>query len=188
MKFQFVMESRRRKCNLLILFLSRTLEIVEIKYMKYIYLNHGFGSNICIWYIARLYSFFMSIYFNSSGIGKEERNDRPPSWLVSSIERRGHGLESCSSLNFFQAFFSQLFDNSPLTALGSHVLHLQYYPDTLLFVPESSISREMPLSQAYSKMVFLPFWNNTIFGDICPANFVFQNGKCATQKLPHVIM
>ena len=64
------------------------------------------SSNICFIY---LHSFI-----HPSQVYYELTIWPAPSWLDSSVgralhrHRRGHGFESCSSLNFFQAFFSQL--------------------------------------------------------------------------------
>lgn len=146
MKFQFVMESRRRKCNLLILFLSRTLDIVEIKYMKYIYLNHGFGSNICIWYIARLYSFFMSIYFNSSGIGKEERNDRPPQLTCKLNRAQRSWARILLKSEFFPGFFFAVVWQLPLNSVGLSCITFTVLSRYFYFLYQSLQSRERCLS------------------------------------------
>ena len=68
--------------------------------------SYRFPSNICFIY---LHSFI-----HPSRVYYELTIWPAPSWLDSSVgralhwHRRGHGFESRSSLNFFQAFFSQL--------------------------------------------------------------------------------
>ena len=89
-----------------------------------------------------------------------------PSWLDSSVgralhrHRRGHGFESRSSLNFFQAFFSQLLKlRSNCEDLSSIWVLLQTDPFICWWLKLSVISLSaLVLEEAERTLLFTAWW------------------------------
>ena len=85
---------------------------------------------------------FTVVYSSLHGFFRNQHNDQFPSWLDSSVGRalhrycRGHGLKSCTGLNFFfQALFSLLLKKCSLLrrSLSLSRLYLQFKYITFIY-------------------------------------------------------
>ena len=98
---------------------------------------------IFIWF-SYIYNFIV----NLSRVYNEPIQRPAPSWLVSLTGgalhryRRGQGFESRTSLNFFQAFFSQVlscvYNCDDLPSYNSHIYDFHIITTSVLFITQTS--------------------------------------------------
>ena len=115
------------------------------------------------------------IYIHPSRVYYELTIWPAPSWLDSSVgralhrHRRGHGFESRSSLNFFQAFFSQLLK------LRSNCEDLSSIWNGCLFVAIVLKSTSVPLARRLSAVPLMQtnysVYTSLLFFQIFPESF-----------------